>query len=85
MEGMLCICNSCLTTLEIKRLKIGQELLLHTREGYCSLMAKVRIVSDIGAVGCEVTIEEILNPCTESTAVSGDVVWANFNDLAIIN
>ena len=83
MEGI--ICNTCLTQVEIKRLKTGMKLLLHTKEGYCSLLAEVLVVGSLGAVGCEVKIEEILDYCTENTSKEGDIVWANFRDLAIIN
>lgn len=82
MEDILC--RTGLATGEINSLKIGQKLLLHTREGYCSLLAEVHVFSNIGTVGCEVMIDRILDPCTENNSKVGDKIWADFRDLAII-
>jgi len=82
MEGI--ICNTCLTAAEIKNLKIGRKLLLHTKEGYCSLKAEVAIISDIGCVGCEVKVDRIIDHCTENKSEVGDIIWADYRDLAII-
>ena len=83
MEGV--ICNTCLSRTEIKRLETGMKLLLHTREGYCSLLATVAVSGNAGLVGCEVKIEKILDLCTENSSKEGDVIWANYQDLAVIN
>lgn len=82
---MFCICNTSLTVTEIKRLKVGQKLLLHTKEGYCSLLAEVCVSGSLGIVGCEVTIDRIVDPCTECKSKTGDTIWADYHDLAIIN
>jgi len=82
MENILC--KTGLSTAEINSLEIGQKLLLHTKEGYCSLIAKVSVSGKVGAVGCEVMIDGILDPCTENNSKTGDTIWADFRDLAII-
>lgn len=83
MEGI--ICNTSLSKTEIGKLKVGQKLLLHTREGYCSLLAEVHVFGCLGIVGCEVTIDRIVDPCTESKSKTGDTIWADYHNLAILN